>query len=431
MRILITNNTLGLRAGSELYVFDIALELKKRGHKVVAYSSTLGLVSDMLRNIGVPTIDELSQLTDTPDVIHAHHHMDAAAAGLHFPTVPVVQACHGWAPWQERPLALANVRQFVATSELTREYFVTSGVPSNRISIICNFVDPTRFKYFEPRPTPLRRALIIGNSWQRGSVVYQRIEEACRSQNISLDAFGLGMGSSVSSTEELYSQYGLVFGLGRCAIEGMAMGCAVVLADPNGLAGWVDDEQFDRYKLGNFGFGLLNQRDVTVDMLLSEIARINRPDVERVTQRVRSELDVRTAVNRWISLYESAIEEGPATTSAVIASASRYVIDLKKHFGKFEHLAHETENKISTISQAKDDLILQKKLLEHEKIILIDKFDRLFRNSSIRAKIRRIKRRYIYNLLLMVRSIKLPVASGYRKGLEAMIERQQLKMLND
>lgn len=36
MRILLTNNTLGLRAGSELYVRDVALALLSRGHEPIA-----------------------------------------------------------------------------------------------------------------------------------------------------------------------------------------------------------------------------------------------------------------------------------------------------------------------------------------------------------------------------------------------------------
>jgi hypothetical protein len=39
LRVLITNNTLAGRAGTELYVRDTALELLKRGHSPIAYST--------------------------------------------------------------------------------------------------------------------------------------------------------------------------------------------------------------------------------------------------------------------------------------------------------------------------------------------------------------------------------------------------------
>ncbi len=51
MRILLTNNSLGGRAGTELYVRDIAIELMRRGHRPVAYSTKLGTVAEELRPI--------------------------------------------------------------------------------------------------------------------------------------------------------------------------------------------------------------------------------------------------------------------------------------------------------------------------------------------------------------------------------------------
>jgi hypothetical protein len=45
LRVLITNNTLAGRGGSELYVRDTATELLKRGHTPIAYSAVLGEVA--------------------------------------------------------------------------------------------------------------------------------------------------------------------------------------------------------------------------------------------------------------------------------------------------------------------------------------------------------------------------------------------------
>ena len=67
LKILITNNSLGDRAGSELYVLDVARSLVKRGHRPIAYSSRLGQVAEELRRATVPVIDDLDCLTDPPD----------------------------------------------------------------------------------------------------------------------------------------------------------------------------------------------------------------------------------------------------------------------------------------------------------------------------------------------------------------------------
>ena len=68
-RILITNNTLANRAGSELYARDLAVALMKRGHFPVMYSTELGDVAEDLRRATIPVIDDLNKLSVPPDEI--------------------------------------------------------------------------------------------------------------------------------------------------------------------------------------------------------------------------------------------------------------------------------------------------------------------------------------------------------------------------
>ena len=100
LRILLTNNTLGARGGSELYVRDLALALMRRGHFPVAYSTVLGDVAAELREATVPVVDDLRALNMPPDVIHGQHHLDAMTAMLQFPEVPAIYVCHGWLPYR-------------------------------------------------------------------------------------------------------------------------------------------------------------------------------------------------------------------------------------------------------------------------------------------------------------------------------------------
>lgn len=84
MRVLLTNNTLSARAGSELYVRDIAIELMRRGHHPVAYSTQLGAVADELRGATVPVIGNLDSPGEPPDIIHGQHHYESLSAMLRF-----------------------------------------------------------------------------------------------------------------------------------------------------------------------------------------------------------------------------------------------------------------------------------------------------------------------------------------------------------
>ena len=159
MRVLITNNTLDHRAGSELYVRDIALALLRRGHHPIAYSTRLGTVADELRVATIPVIDDLNLLTVIPDIIHGQHHLDAMTALLHFPDTPAVYFCHGWLPWEEMAPHFPTIQRYVAVDDLCRERLqCVDGIPSGRIRIIRNFVDLQRFTLRGELPAAPRRA---------------------------------------------------------------------------------------------------------------------------------------------------------------------------------------------------------------------------------------------------------------------------------
>ena len=103
MRVLITNHALAYRAGSELYVRDVAKELLRRGHTPIAYSTKLGDVALELRTATVPVVDDLAFVSVPPDIIHGQHHIETMSALLHFNDVPGIYFCHGWFAWEESP----------------------------------------------------------------------------------------------------------------------------------------------------------------------------------------------------------------------------------------------------------------------------------------------------------------------------------------
>src|SRR5215510_26121 len=107
LSVLFTNNTLSERAGSEIYLRDVSRALLDRGHHPVAFSLVLGAIADDLRKLSVP-----------PDVIHGHHHLETLMAALRFPDVPIVHFCHGWIPWEERPLRHPSIQRYVAVDEV-------------------------------------------------------------------------------------------------------------------------------------------------------------------------------------------------------------------------------------------------------------------------------------------------------------------------
>src|SRR5580704_4585509 len=161
LKILITNNGLAARAGSELYVRDLALALLRRGHIPIAYSTVLGEVADELRGATIPIVDNLDSLSITPDIIHGHHHLETMTALLRFPTVPAVYFCHGWIPWQEAPPKFPRILRYVAVDYTCRDRLLLEhGIPDDRVSVLLNFVDLERFSPRPPLPARPTRGLV-------------------------------------------------------------------------------------------------------------------------------------------------------------------------------------------------------------------------------------------------------------------------------
>ncbi len=182
LRILITNNTLQERAGSELVVRDLALGLVRKGHNPIAYSTVLGAVAEELEAATIPVVDDLAKVAEPPDIIHGQHHHEAMTAALHFPGSPAVFVCHGWIPWEERPPLFPSIRRYVAVDDLCRErLLMTEGIKPDQIATIYNFVDLERFLPRPPLPRMPRSVLVFSNYAQ---CIHEAIREECRSFGI-------------------------------------------------------------------------------------------------------------------------------------------------------------------------------------------------------------------------------------------------------
>jgi hypothetical protein len=310
MRILLTNNTLHFRAGSELYIYDVAVELLNRGHQPVAFSTVLGDVAELLRAATVPVIDDPSRLAAQPDIIHGQHHFDTLIAALTFPTAPALNFCHGWVPWEEQPLIFPNVVGYVAVDHVCRDRLVFEhGIPLENIDVVLNFVDTNRFRARPGLPAAPQRAIAFGNAFQNGDSL-AILRAACAEAGIELDVAGLDVGRSLQHPEIELGRYDLVFAKARAALEAMATGAAVILCGPRGLGPMVTPEEWDRLRPLNFGV-----RTLTLPMdrasVRSQIQRYNPAAAAILAERVRSEATLTRAVDQLLHIYAGVIERFP------------------------------------------------------------------------------------------------------------------------
>lgn len=308
MRVLITNNTLAERAGTELYVRDLARSLLARGHTPMCYSSRLGAVAEELRRATIPVVDDIAELPFQPDIIHGQHHLDAMAALLSLPGVPAIYFCHGWMPWEEMAPKFPRILRYVAVDEVCRErLLIEQKIPESQVRLMLNFVDLKRFLPREPLPSKPKTAMVFSN-YAMETTYIAAVRAACTRFKIKLDVVGSNNGTATDAPEKILAGYDLVFAKARSALEAMAVGCAVVLCDAVGCGPLVLPENFDRLRPLNFGVRTLSQ-PVTEENLAAEIARYNSASVAPVQARVRAEADLEHTTDKLVKLYEEVVAE--------------------------------------------------------------------------------------------------------------------------
>jgi hypothetical protein len=308
LRILLTNRSLDERAGSELYLAELAARLLARGHSPIAFSPRPGRVAAALRAATIPVVDDLGALAEPPDLIHGQHHLAAMTAMLHFPRVPGLFVCHGWLPWEETPPRFPRFLRYVAVDFTTRERLVSEGgIPPERVAVVLNFVDLDRFRPRPPLPPRPRRALVLSNQASEGTFL-PAVREACARFDIALEVAGVAAGSAVERPEALLPGFDLVFAKARAAMEAMAVGAAVVLCDQAGAGPLVTSAKFDRLRPLNFGIRTL-RGPVTADFLSSQIERYDAADAAEVSRRLRATAGIEEAVDRLLGLYGEVLAE--------------------------------------------------------------------------------------------------------------------------
>lgn len=330
MRILLTNNTLDKRQGSELYARDLAIALLRRGHFPVAYSPKLGEVAEDMRQATIPVVDDLGALGAAPDVIHGQHHLETMTAVLRFPETPAIYVCHGWMPWEEMPPVFPSLGRYVAVDDLCRERILTTpGIPEDRVEVIYNFVDLERFGPRPALPPRPESALIYTNHGAPGDPCIEAIRSACQRFGVGrVDVVGLASGNPTAAPETILGAYDLVFAKARAALEAMATGCAVIVSDSGRLGGYVSMDNVTELRRLNFGIRAMQKATVTEESVLRELARYDAADAARVSELIRTQADMRPAVDRWVAIYDRVLVESQAAQASPatrLAAASDYV----------------------------------------------------------------------------------------------------------
>jgi hypothetical protein len=307
LNVLITNICLNSRTGTELYVRDLALELKRQGHHPAVYTSMSGSIADELKRADILVTSKLRALESCPDVIHGHHWKETMRAVLHHAGIPAIFICHDYYAWHDVPPLHPRIRRYLGVSLACLDRLRKAGIPEKKIRLRLNFVDLKRFLPRPPLPQHPQRALVFSN-YANAHTHLPAIVEACRRAGLKLDVAGEGVGNSTSRPEDMLANYDIVFAKAKAAMEAMAVGTAVVLCDFTGLGPMVTSAEFDRLRLLNFGFQAL-QEPLRPENIVCQIGRYNARDTFRVRDLLRASAGLDQAVKEMVDVYRQVIEE--------------------------------------------------------------------------------------------------------------------------
>jgi Glycosyltransferase Family 4 len=308
LRVLLANVTLAGRTGTEIVTRDLASGLLARGHQVSVFAPTLGALAEEITNSGVRVISSLSDLHESPDIVHGHHFLETVEALARFPQSRGVFVCHDRTAAHSVPPRTQRVHRYVAVDENCAERLRDDWqVPPSQIRMILNAVDTRRFLPRSPLPPRPARALVFSNYATPGTHD-NVVRAACARQGISVDVIGAGTGAPSMAPEAELGKYDLVFAKARCALESMAVGSAVVLCDVGGSGPMVTSAELPRLRPWNFGQRTLRD-PLGPETLVREINRYNPADAAAVSRTVREHASLDSALDQYESVYSEVMSE--------------------------------------------------------------------------------------------------------------------------
>ena len=259
MRILITNNRLRTRGGSESYVETVMVALRDLGHEVIAYSPGLGEVAANLRKLGFAVHSDPSRLPSGIDVIHGQHVNAVAQVRRVLPSTPLVFVSHSWFIAMEDPCIDIGPAAVVALNDRVetrlRSMALAPGVQVHRLR------QPVEIGFFQsdrrPPADPARSALLVSRKIRAR---LGPIHEACERAGIELRTL---RGESPDPRVEMAAA-DIVMASGRSALEAMSMARPTLLLDQTACAGWITEESWEAIERD--GFGTADQHGALTDL---------------------------------------------------------------------------------------------------------------------------------------------------------------------
>lgn len=300
MKILVSNHAMDSLGGSETFAYTLAVEMKRKGHEVHMLTPRPGFVSERLRTeyeIGINEIDPeydlclLSHNTTIDWVIKNMVTQDRSK---------IIQTCHGYMPPLEQPHPEALDIRFASISEEVKTYLETKNLKS---SIIRNGIDLERFN--------------ADSSSSMFTKIYSLSQSDPFNEMLAKVAkyFGVNISYNNKCTNPIWSiedemrDSQIVFGLGRSAYEGLAMGKCVFAADARSYMGGRMDGIINEANISDFVRNNCSGRNrnlqPTYENIINEIKN-NYLEADSIDSRKIAEeyFDIKKQSQKYIDLVK-------------------------------------------------------------------------------------------------------------------------------
>lgn len=306
MNILITNIQMDGYNGTTLYVKELAISLIERGENVQIYSRLIGQIGIELREQGITIVNNLTDITFYPDVIHAHHNVTTLDVLSFFKNVPVLFWIHDRLSPFDHPPFHKNIVKYMAVDYNCKERYATDcGFSQSDSDVVYNWVNLKRFALKDTIQTKPKKALIFSNYANNRNFLVP-IKKACAQCNLILDVIGQESGNQKRDPEKYLEDYDIIFAKAKAAMESIATGAGVIICDFRGLAGMVTTKNLKHYRKFNFGMKLM-ENPANEKNIINEIQKYNAKDIQMVSQMIRSQIDIHIIVDQLLVLYKDCV----------------------------------------------------------------------------------------------------------------------------
>ena len=219
------------------------------------------------------------------------------------------------------------------------------GIPAEKITTILNSVDLERFHPRPPLPVIPKRALVFNNRVNEANIL-GIIREACAHNGIVVETMGYGSGNPSFYPEAKLGDYDIIFAVGRAALEGLAIGAAVICCGLEGTSQMVTTQNLEWHRRNNFGIRVLS-RPLTIEILSAEIQHYDSLDALKVSQEVRATAGLTGMIDQILGVYTNTLDsweknhlQDPAAESLAFSNYLKGISDKVYQTIAESNLAH-------------------------------------------------------------------------------------------